>query len=435
MQPAAPRNRLVFLCYRRADGQRIARELVKRLHGRTLPGVAPNPEFTNVIEVFLDVEQPANNDYLAFIEGRLAKAHALIYIATAGAAVRRAPVDHVRDELNSWLEARTDAPIVIDPYTSQGEYVPPELLKKFPRANRLEFRLDEWGDHAADHREQEIAKAVSRILTSIAIQVDEGAANVVREIEWQRAEAERAERRRRIGTWMAGLSAAVCLLALGFVLDGKQAADEARSAAERAQTDAVAARVAADAGKTALIYAEATQKRMVEALQAEVGERERCETKVVETESSLSDVLTTAADFDRRARGAEQRAKAAASEVARTRAEAGAAVGDLQTARAELRVREAELLESQEKARAKADEATALTLRLSSAEADLAATRALSEKWRAALDSAAVAQVDLKEQLAKAKVACTDSGLASGSSGSSAGPQDPVAVVEPPGQQ
>lgn len=196
---------LVFVCYRRDDGRFVANMLYELLHGRPLPIPSPAEGVSNILDVFLDVEQPATADYLKEHQGHLEAARAFIYIASAGAALKREPVDHVARELEGWLSTRDLAPIIIDPYGAGDRYVPDSIKSRFPNANRIEVPFDGWATQP--HERQERREQVQRrLLESLALQAGASAddlsdrmkrsrqelALAVAAAEAARAEAERA---------------------------------------------------------------------------------------------------------------------------------------------------------------------------------------------------------------------------------------------------
>lgn len=227
---------LVFVCYRRDDGRHVARQLFERLHRRRLPMESPEAGVTNVLDVFLDVEQPAFSDYRTAFADRLASARGFIYIATASAAMRRGDDDHVRGELNEWLSKRQTAPIIIDPYgVNDDRYVPPELRARFPDANRIQFTLDDWAALQPEERVRAIEGAVDRIRQSLALQAGLSIADGVDLQKRSREELTRALAAAEKASRDAGVERDRAAAAA-------KEANQQRDSAERGRQDAVVAR-------------------------------------------------------------------------------------------------------------------------------------------------------------------------------------------------
>ncbi|MCK6506319.1 hypothetical protein L6R53_23590 [Myxococcota bacterium] len=110
MEANEQREWLVFLCYRRADGDVYAEALYKALNGKPLPAAPPGYDVPPVVTVFWDQSAPAGDDWHKVHEPFLSGAHCMIYIATPGAVVPNPDGrDWVDKELGSWLATRSTA--------------------------------------------------------------------------------------------------------------------------------------------------------------------------------------------------------------------------------------------------------------------------------------------------------------------------------------
>jgi hypothetical protein len=177
--------------------------------------------------VFLDVEQPATDDYLAAHQGHLEAARAFIYIASAGAALKREPVDHVARELDGWPSTRKLAPIIIDPYGAGDRYVPEVIKSRFPNANRIEVPFDGWA-HQPHERQERQEQVKRRLMESLAAQAGASADDLVERQKLSRQELAEAVAKARAAQEEAERA--------------QQVAEQRRLEAERHRADAEAAR-------------------------------------------------------------------------------------------------------------------------------------------------------------------------------------------------
>lgn len=149
MEADGQREWLVFLCYRRADGDEVAEALFDLLDGQVLPGVPKGCTSAPTIRVFYDKNAPPVPDWHAYHGPRLVESRHIIYVATPGAANARAdrPVDWVRDEITWWIKNKPGStPFVINPLSEGDPWVPPEIQQTWPRLNRIDFRLHLWNN-------------------------------------------------------------------------------------------------------------------------------------------------------------------------------------------------------------------------------------------------------------------------------------------------
>lgn len=298
---------LVFVCYRRDDGRHIAQQLFDRLHRKRLPGeFDKGAGVTNVLDIFLDTEQPGYADYKMAFNDHLMSARGFIYIATASAMINRGPEDHVASELRRWLRERKVAPIIIDPYgIDDDRYVPAILKECYPNANRIRFTPQDWEKLLPDERVRAFEGAIARICESFAEQASLSVSDGVeiqkrsRE-ELRRAwiEAERAKKlaESRLGWMYAGLVLLVIslLIAIG---SGMAAASRLKKAENAEKRERAATQKEKEATQRAIA---ATQKeknakqdaeKSLAELRAAIQDNEYCNKAISEANQSQSNAI------------------------------------------------------------------------------------------------------------------------------------------------
>src|SRR5262249_10921363 len=138
-----------FLCYRQTDGRETAEWLHGKLHDRPITEHGNQPA---TLDVYLDRRAPASKDWREIHLPYLKRARCLIVLVTA-----RLPHDFRDDgrddwvhwELDWWLMNRRTAPVLVET-TGEGErWVPEKLKRRWPNAQRVEVRLEDWKRLAA----------------------------------------------------------------------------------------------------------------------------------------------------------------------------------------------------------------------------------------------------------------------------------------------
>jgi hypothetical protein len=177
----------IFLCYRQSDGRRTAERLFTLLHGTVMP-VAPGQsagEAPPRLDVYFDQAAPGISDWTTLHQPYLKRARAFIVVCTPGAKLVETPVDWVHREIGWWIENRRQAPILIDALGQDERYVPTSIIERWPNAQRITLRLDEWDQLGANELHALEERTRMRILGGIT----QSAGNIYRE------ELEREQRR------------------------------------------------------------------------------------------------------------------------------------------------------------------------------------------------------------------------------------------------
>jgi hypothetical protein len=131
----------VFLCYRHQDGRETADWLYDKLRDQQIVG---GGRAVAILEVYLDRRAPAAGDWRVIHLPALQRARSLVVIITPGVYAVLGRDDWVHRELDWWLKHRRAAPILVDT-TGDGERWTPEKIRgRWPRAQRVEIRLDDW---------------------------------------------------------------------------------------------------------------------------------------------------------------------------------------------------------------------------------------------------------------------------------------------------
>jgi tetratricopeptide (TPR) repeat protein len=128
---------LVFICYRRSDGQWhadwIDRALNKWLFAR--------PDGSQVrVRTYFDRTAPAVADWTKYHFPSLQSAHSLLVICTPGVAKDLSTPtkpDWVYKEIQWWLENRSAPPIVVDATGEGVRWMPERISQKWPEINRV----------------------------------------------------------------------------------------------------------------------------------------------------------------------------------------------------------------------------------------------------------------------------------------------------------
>lgn len=130
-QPHPPKQELiVFLCYRRADGQKAAQFVYDALISgdRTIEVDGQ----VQSIKPYYDIHKAPVSDWRALHLPTLKVAKAFVLVLTAGVrsdVSEPGKPDWVHQEINWWLKHRKTAPIIIDT-TGDGERWLPQQIKQ-----------------------------------------------------------------------------------------------------------------------------------------------------------------------------------------------------------------------------------------------------------------------------------------------------------------
>lgn len=157
----------VFICYRQQDGLAAADWLYHHLHGRTIKLERSNE--TLQLDVYLDRDAPAVDDWQEIWLPKLQVARALLFVCTPSAAKRRDGTDWVYRELDKWIAMRQSGPIVIDATGDAEKYLPRIIQERWPNAQRIVCRPEAWEQLSEAERHREAERMISRILRGIRI--------------------------------------------------------------------------------------------------------------------------------------------------------------------------------------------------------------------------------------------------------------------------
>ena len=210
--PAAASSLRVFVAYRQGEdeGSACAKWLGKALKSRR---VTTKQGHSFDIDVYLDVRAPATTDWRQKWRAHLAASRAFVLVCTPGATQQREGRDWVYEELNWWLRHRRTGPLLIDASGGGEAVVPARIRKRWPFAQRLDWRAGADNDATADR-------------------VVEGILDSQRGIDY--------EELRRLGTRNLAIGA-LCLA--GFLLGGYLFFMRNQLASERVVSSASAAKV------------------------------------------------------------------------------------------------------------------------------------------------------------------------------------------------
>jgi WD40 repeat protein len=157
----------VFICYRQQDGLDAADWLYNHLHGRTIQLERSNE--TLQLDVYLDRDAPAVDNWQEIWLPKLQVARALIFVCTPSAARQRDGTDWVYRELDKWIAMRQSGPIVIDATGEADKYLPRIIQERWPNAQRIACRPDVLAQLPEAKHQQETERIVGRILRGIRI--------------------------------------------------------------------------------------------------------------------------------------------------------------------------------------------------------------------------------------------------------------------------
>lgn len=134
---------LVFICYRRSDGQLQADWIDRALNDwqctRSIGSKAR-------VRTYFDRTAPAVPDWTKYHFPSLQTAHSLIVVCTPGAAKDLSTPgkpDWVYEEVRWWIANRSHPPIVVDVTAEGARWVPEPILRKWPDINRVPLRMSE----------------------------------------------------------------------------------------------------------------------------------------------------------------------------------------------------------------------------------------------------------------------------------------------------
>lgn len=221
----------VFLCYRATDGLETAGWLNEALR----ESAAEDPDQPS-LDVYFAGASPAYHDWTELHRPALERARAFIIICTPGLVARLGDDDWVHLELDWWLTHRKTAPILIDATGEGARWVPGEISRRWPNAQRIRVDARTWKALPPEANREIQAEVAARILASIRLLESQ-----VRFEDWER-------QKRTIKL----LKASSVLLVGALVTAGFLAYREslARSQAETARAQAQLQAAAADAART-----------------------------------------------------------------------------------------------------------------------------------------------------------------------------------------
>ncbi len=221
----------VFICYRQTDGKEAAQWLYARLNGSTLPVIPEGLSKAPHLDVYFDQTAPAVEDWTEIHQPALQRAKAFLMVCSPGAKHRVGEDDWVHRELEWWLNNRDSAPIVIDS-TGEGErWIPDEVMKKWPNAQRVLVRPDKWENLSNKDREQEESNT--------HVQIVKGIRSSERGVSYEDLEREK-KRSRQLERQRVGLSVlvVVAIALVGYVSWQQRVANYAKEQALIARDDA-----------------------------------------------------------------------------------------------------------------------------------------------------------------------------------------------------
>ncbi len=237
----------IFICYRQADGQATAKRIFSILNDAIVPvagvgaaGEGPPPP---KLDVYLDQAAPGVSDWTDVHEQFLKRARAMILICTPGAKLNEGPDDWVHKELLWWLQSRDMAPILVDPLGQELRYVPDAIAKRWPNAQRIRMREEDWEDLDDAGRAALDDRLREQFLGAIVPSAD---AFYRQELDAEEARARKLQSTRQTMVMLAALLVVV-LGASGWIYWLMQQANAARDDAEFARLAEGAARLLAEA--------------------------------------------------------------------------------------------------------------------------------------------------------------------------------------------
>ena len=216
----------VFICYRQVDGNRLAEWAHDRLEGRRLDFIPDGCSEPPRLSVYFDQTAPAVDDWTQVHQPALERSRALLFVASPGAQHTQGNADWVHRELEWWIGNRTAAPILLDPTGEGDRWLPDAIRRRWPNAQRLPVKLEEWQQLEPDERERLEQRTVRRILSGI--QASESSARR-EDLERERARRRKVERQAAILRRQRILLLAFLAVAILASLAFQRAARQARS--------------------------------------------------------------------------------------------------------------------------------------------------------------------------------------------------------------
>ena len=207
-----------FICYRRTDGQTAAEWLFENFDGQKVTKVGTDSPQT--LSLYLDLNSPAVSNWVSVHRPALELARVMFVVCSPGAFAKQGNDDWVHRELEWWLKNRDSAPILIDTTGEGDRWVPTQIKKRWPHAQRVEVRTEYWNGIGLSEKQKEEKRTVQRLTEGIAL----GSAQVVHE--------ELVSKRRMVRR--LALLAILLALAVGLALMSFFVANNSRIQAESA---------------------------------------------------------------------------------------------------------------------------------------------------------------------------------------------------------
>lgn len=136
----------IFICYRQSDGKAVANRVNDLLHGQAVTLVDPASGATASYELdaYFDQTSAAVGDFTDIHGPYLKRARVFIVVCTPGAKLKESSEDWVHQEIDWWLENSQSAPLLIDALGEEARYVPDEVAKRWPYAQRIRLVDGDW---------------------------------------------------------------------------------------------------------------------------------------------------------------------------------------------------------------------------------------------------------------------------------------------------
>jgi hypothetical protein len=222
-KPDASRQWQVFICYRQDDGKDAAAWLHRQLHKLVLPRISGDDAVGPTLAVYFDQAAPAADDWTKIHRPALEKSVAFLFVCSPAAQHRQGEDDWVHRELEWWLGNREAAPIIVDPLDRGERYLPERIKVRWPNAQRVSVRPEDWQALAADARAEIAQRTVERIVGGIRLSAGQ---SLREDYERELARRRTLEQQRR---YLIG-ALVLAAVALGGVLRlGQIARQQARS--------------------------------------------------------------------------------------------------------------------------------------------------------------------------------------------------------------
>lgn len=155
------------MCYRQSDGGKIADWLYDALEGKSLP-MAARPTPPPVLSLYYDRTAPAVGDWRQIHLPSLMTAKAMLVICTHQACENSGDGDWVHYEIKWWMKNRKSPPILIDAGKGDGKWIPAEIHKRWPQAQRVNFNLERYTHSDAEtktHLQQHVVTQITHGIT------------------------------------------------------------------------------------------------------------------------------------------------------------------------------------------------------------------------------------------------------------------------------